>query len=176
MIKTLIINYTCIAKSIFLKFISAVLIILVGMKLNLYTIPLDETHFLPYIIVQLMFLYLIIISPLQYFIPYLLHDIKIKIYIDSENDTMRIIDSKVEYLFQMNEVLKITKYFERRSKNNYIGYFYYKIETIKGSFYISMFTTWTLNTCIPKIQYDEIDLIFPFIKKNDIATASNNED
>jgi hypothetical protein len=145
MIKHLIINFTCVAKSIALKFISAVIVLIVGIKLNVYSIPLNDAHLLPYILLHLMVSYLIIFSPLQYFVTYLLHDIKMQIFIDYENDSLRIIESKVEYLFHMSEVLKITKFFERRSHNNFLGYFYYKIETTKGSFYISMFTSWTLN-------------------------------
>jgi len=176
MIKNLRINLICIAKSIFVKIISALIVILFGMSLNVFSPPSDETHLSLYIIAILMVSYMMLINPLQYFITYLFHDIKIQIYIDTENDTLRIIDSKVEYLFQINEVMRITKFLERRYKNDYLGYFYYKIETIRGSFYISMFTTWTLSTDLPKIPYNEIDLIFPFIKKNDIAAASNNED
>ena len=172
----IMINFKCIAKSIFIKLISAIIVIIFGIKLNVFIIPSDDSHLWAFILVNTIVLYMMVIDPLLYFIPYYLHDIKTQIFIDSENDTLKIIDSKVEYFFQMNEVLKITKFLERRYKNNYLGFFYYKIETIKGTFYISMFSTWTLNKSLPKIIYNEVDIIFPHIKETDIVTSPDNED
>ena len=161
--KKINLNFTCIVKSTCIKFLTVLLIVYIGDRLKLYSLPMKENLLLPFYLTHLFVTYFALILPLQYLISYYLHDLKVKIFINHEMGLLRIVNAKKIYDLKLSEVLKVTKIFERRARDNYFGFFYYKIETTMGVFYLSMLSSWTLEKSIPDAPYVETSTAFPFI-------------
>jgi len=156
-------NLKCIAKSICTKFLTILFLVFIEYKLKLFTLPNKENLLLPFFLTQLFVTYFALILPFHYFISYYFHDLKVQIFVNSKDGILKIVNSKKIYDLKFNEVKKISKFLERRSNNDFFGFFYYKIETTMGEFYISMLSTWNLEKYFPDIPYEEISTSFPFI-------------
>ena len=168
-------NITNFCSSIWTKLLGTIVTTLFLLYIDVAS-NLWQKYLIEFVFVHILCLVLVWIWPISHFINYYLNDKNIQIEIDYKSNKIKIKNAVTIRELLSNEILLIQRIEDSRSIFHFMGYFYYKIESTKGTYYVSMFTTSKLDFYFPDVKFEKIvDFLVYIPQKYLVITNCDNQ-